>query len=52
MSKNYEKWKERYLMNWCRLEQLEQLVNLKQLTKKEMETIVKVKENMDSELAE
>ncbi|MEG2291753.1 MAG: hypothetical protein RR936_06695 [Carnobacterium sp.] len=44
MSKNYEKWLDRYLRNWCTLKNLEQLVELKQITDAELKLMIKEKE--------
>lgn len=44
MSKNYEKWLDRYLRNWCTLEQLKKLVELKQITDAELKLMIKEKE--------
>lgn len=44
MSTTYDKWLERYLIDWCTLEQLEKLVVLKQITESELQLMVKTKE--------
>ena len=47
MSKAYVKWLDRFLINWCTLEQLEKLVKLKQLTESEVQLMVKEKDAKD-----
>lgn len=49
MSKNYEKWLDRYLKNFCRVDQLESLVALKQITEAELQLILKTKEDKENE---
>ena len=44
MSKFYEKWLEKFLINWCTLEQLEKLVKMKKLTEAEVQLMIKAKE--------
>lgn len=46
MSNNYEKWLNRYLINWCTLDQLNQLVKIKQLTETEVKLMIKEKEEV------
>lgn len=36
---NFEKWSERYKMNWCTKEQLQKLVSLKVLTPEDYKNI-------------
>ncbi|MGX7387938.1 hypothetical protein ACWOF5_06810 [Carnobacterium divergens] len=51
MSKAYVKWLDRFLINWCTLEQLEKLVKLKQLTESEVQLMVKEKETHERQEA-
>ena len=48
MSKTYVKWLDRFLINWCTLEQLEKLVKIKQLTESEVQLMVKEKEDKEA----
>lgn len=48
MSKNYEKWLDRYLKNWCTEVQLKQLVTLKQITEAELHLILKTKDDKEA----
>lgn len=51
MSKTYVKWLDRFLINWCTLEQLEKLVKIKQLTESEVQLMVKEKEDKEGKEA-
>ncbi|CRH23048.1 hypothetical protein [Carnobacterium maltaromaticum] len=48
MSKNYEKWLDRYMINWCTEDQLKRLVALKQITEAELQLILKAKEDKEA----
>ncbi|MEG0601171.1 MAG: hypothetical protein RR494_13460 [Vagococcus sp.] len=52
MSKTYVKWLDRFLINWCTLEQLEKLVKIKQLTESEVQLMIKAKEEHEKMEAE
>ena len=51
MSKNYEKWFDRYMKNFCTDDQLQRLVKLNQITEAEYKTILKAKEEKEAETA-
>lgn len=48
MSKNYEKWLDRYMINWCTEDHLKRLVALKQITEAELQLILKAKEDKEA----
>lgn len=48
MSKNYEKWLDRYIINFCNEDQLRRLVVLKQITEAELQLIFKAKEDKEA----
>lgn len=51
MSRNYEKWSDRYMKNFCTVDQLKRLVALKQITEAELQLILKTKEDKENEEA-
>lgn len=48
MSANYEKWLDRYLKNFCTVDQLKRLAELKQLTEAEFQLILTAKEKKET----